>query len=39
MTKKSLALVPGTSNQTAKHFDDGDVVDNDTKVRLFPSFF
>lgn len=39
MTKKALALVPGTSNQTAKHSDDGNVVDNDCKVRaMFLSF-
>ncbi|XP_023642225.1 uncharacterized protein LOC17874987 isoform X1 [Capsella rubella] len=29
LTKNSLALLPGTSSQTAQHFDDGDVVDND----------
>lgn len=28
VTKKSLALVPGTSNQAAQRFDAGDVVDN-----------
>lgn len=32
LTKKSLALLPGTSNQNPQHFDDGDVVDNDTEV-------
>ncbi|AED97423.1 unnamed protein product [Arabidopsis thaliana] len=31
LTKKSLALLPGTSNQTPQHFDDGYVVDNDTE--------
>ncbi|ESQ31825.1 hypothetical protein EUTSA_v10004389mg [Eutrema salsugineum] len=33
LTKKSLALVPGTSNQAAQHFDDGDVVDDDSNFR------
>ncbi|CAH2044070.1 unnamed protein product [Thlaspi arvense] len=32
LTKKSLALVPGSSNQTGQYFDDGDVVDNNTKA-------
>ncbi|CAH8389611.1 unnamed protein product [Eruca vesicaria subsp. sativa] len=31
VTKKSLALVPGTSNQAAQRSDDGDVVDNAAK--------
>lgn len=31
VTKKSLALVPGTSNQAAQRFDAGDVVDNTAK--------
>ncbi|XP_010456974.1 PREDICTED: uncharacterized protein LOC104738505 [Camelina sativa] len=31
LTKKSLALLPGTSSQTAQRFDDGDVVDNDSE--------
>lgn len=37
VTKKSLALVPGTSNQAAQRFDAGDVVDNTAKVCLLPS--
>lgn len=37
MTKKSLALLPGTSSQAAQRFDDGDVVDNAAKVCLLPS--
>lgn len=37
VTKKSLALVPGTSNQAAQSFDAGDVVDNTAKVCLLPS--
>ncbi|KAL0658887.1 hypothetical protein Bca4012_079472 [Brassica carinata] len=32
VTKKSLALVPGTSNQAAQRFDAGDVVDNTAKI-------
>ncbi|KAL0890492.1 hypothetical protein Bca101_014475 [Brassica carinata] len=31
VTKKSLALVPGTSSQSAQRFDAGDVVDNTAK--------
>ncbi|KAF8089562.1 hypothetical protein N665_0502s0027 [Sinapis alba] len=31
VTKRSLALVPGSSNQAAQHVDDGDVVDNAAK--------
>ncbi|XP_056863011.1 uncharacterized protein LOC108858315 [Raphanus sativus] len=31
VTKKSLALLPGTSSQAAQRFDDGDVVDNAAK--------
>lgn len=37
VTKKSLALVPGTSNQAAQRFDAGDVVDNTAKVCILPS--
>lgn len=37
VTKKSLALVPGTSSQAAQRFDAGDVVDNSAKVCLLPS--
>ncbi|KAL0738429.1 hypothetical protein Bca4012_014639 [Brassica carinata] len=32
VTKKSLALVPGTSSQSAQRFDAGDVVDNTAKA-------
>ncbi|CAN8264841.1 unnamed protein product [Cochlearia groenlandica] len=30
-TKKSLAYLPGSSSQAAKHLDDGDVVNNETR--------
>lgn len=35
LTKKSLALLPGTSSRTAQPLDDGDVVDNDSEVGYF----